>query len=200
MISRADASKEWSGGSKGSRVFIFESTAALFRVRYDATGEVAASYWCCPQLGRLLMPPLIVRACGSPAFGRRCGGGERDALLGRRRREKPSKRVSRAVRMARKRPRHLRHARPRTGNVQSRVSVRIERDGTRKKRRARNGKRGGFHVLMVMVPTLIPSSMPSSAGSLSCTKPPAMSADVLSRLTMSGAYSSNTASVSSGMP
>ena len=193
MKSRADASKEWSGRSKGSRVFIFESTAALFRVRYDATGEVAASYWCCPQLGRLLMPPLIVRACESPAFGRRCGGGERDALLRRRRREKPSKRVSRAAR-------RLRHARPRTGNIQSRVSVRIERDGTRKKRRARNGKRGGFHVLMVMVPTLIPSSMPSSAGSLSCTKHPAMSADVLSRLTMSGAYSSNTASVSSGMP
>jgi len=37
VISRADASKEWSGGSKGSRVFIFESAAALIRVRYDAT-------------------------------------------------------------------------------------------------------------------------------------------------------------------
>ena len=53
---------------------------------------------------------------------------------------------------------------------------------------------------MVTVPTLTPSSMHSFAGSLSCTKHPAMSADVLSRLIMSGAYSTNTASVSSGMP
>ena len=45
----------------------------MFYSRYDATAELAASYWCCPQLGRLLMPPLIVRACGSPA---RRGGGD----------------------------------------------------------------------------------------------------------------------------
>ena len=115
--------------------------------------------------------------------GRRCGGGERDApLLGRRRREKPRRR--RFARGA-----ALRHARPRTGNIQSRVSVRIERDGTRKKS-ARNGKRGGFHVLMVMVPTLIPSSMPSSAGSQRLVhEAPRHERGRLSRLTMSGAYS-----------